>query len=117
MNLLPIIVATTLAAYATAAQSAPNALFGNTLQINKPDGTIAKFYINEDHSYSATAGDGTPIAGTWSESSGELCFTQSKPAPRIAQCGPLITESVGDVWSMALPNGKSSTLRIIAGRP
>jgi hypothetical protein len=108
---LAIAIAVSLAA--PAAWATPSGLFGNTLQITMPDGSVKKYYVNADGTYSVTLPDGSTVTGTWAETDGQMCFT---PQGGSALCGPLITQNVGDNWQAQRPDGLSSQLTIVAGR-
>jgi len=94
----------------------PAGAYGNTLQITRPDGSTIRFYINADGTYTGVWTDGSAISGTWAETNGQMCFTQTSPAAAAASCGPLITQNAGDAWTAQRPDGSVSQLTIIQGR-
>jgi hypothetical protein len=98
-----------------AAQAAPKALFGNTLQIKLANGTVLKVLVDADGTYSRIGPDGSTVTGTWAETGEQICFTPQKPEPRPAVCMPRITQAVGATWSIQLAGG-AATAMIIAGR-
>jgi hypothetical protein len=111
-----LVAAGAIVACASAASATPTSLFGNTLQITGPDGGVSKIFVNADGSYSRTAPDGTSTSGSWSETDSQMCFTQQTPTPGSALCGPKITQSTGDNWTGARPDGAVSQLTIVSGR-
>jgi hypothetical protein len=110
---LPILLA--LLAATTTARADPSGLFGNTLQITAPDGSVKRFYLNADGTYSANI-NGVATSGTWKETDENLCFTQSAPSSGPPLCGPKISQSVGQQWSAQRPDGTTTQLTVIAGR-
>ena len=101
---------------AGSADAAPSGLFGNTLQIIGPNGGVTKLYVNADATYSRVDSAGNTTSGSWSETDGQLCFTQQSPSQSAARCGPAISQSVGNSWSGTRPDGSVSQLTIVAGR-
>jgi hypothetical protein len=101
---------------AAPAFATPTGLFGNTLQITAPNGTVSKVYVNSDSSYSRVDSAGNTTSGTWAETEDQMCFTQTSPTQGQALCGPVITQSAGQSWSGTRPDGTISQLTILSGR-
>jgi hypothetical protein len=97
------------------AQAAPDALFGNTLQITTPKGAVLKVLVNADGTYQRIAPDGSTVIGTWAETGDQMCFTPVKPEPKPATCIPKITQAVGATWTAQIGGG-TATLTIVSGR-
>lgn len=102
-------------AAAPGAFAAPDALFGNTLQVTAPDGTAIKVLVNADGTYSRNDASGVTVTGTWTETGDQICFTAVKPVPRPEACTAKITQKVGDTWTMNI-SGTPATATIVAGR-
>jgi hypothetical protein len=107
--------AAALALAATAAQAAPDGLFGNTLQVTTPDGAVLKILVDKDGTYTRVNPDGATSSGTWAESADQICFTRVKPTPGQPVCLHKITQHVGDSWTDQA-GGTDLKLTISAGR-
>jgi len=104
-------------AMATGAQATPTGLFGNTLNILTAEGVSIVIYVNADGSYTGVLNDTAPLGGSWVETGGQMCMTQTIPFAAPVNCGPTIAQSVGASWSVARPDGQSNQFTIVAGRP
>ena len=106
-----------LAAFAVApAQAAPSGLFGNTLVIATAEGITLTVYINSDGSYTGLINGATPLAGSWTDSDGQMCMTQSAPFAGPTNCTPSITQGPGASWPSVRPDGKTNQFTVTAGR-
>ncbi|NEX92792.1 hypothetical protein [Caulobacter sp. 17J65-9] len=88
-------------------------LFGNTLQVTHA-GKTGKVYVDQGGTYTQVKADGSKVSGTWTDTEGKFCLTQTAPQPVAARCMPAITQKVGDTWT-AGPGG-AMTLSIVKGR-
>lgn len=109
---IALAAATTIAG-AALANDTLDATFGNTVTVTLGDGTAVNYYMNEDGTYSMTAGEAT-VSGTWTEADGQVCLT---PEGGEEACSPLVDgKAVGDSWEGEGSDGSTITLTIVEGR-
>ena len=93
--------------------------YGNTIVSTYDDGHVVDVYVEPDHTYTIVPRDGgETISGTWSDNSGESCFTITAPAKDAGGaplCFAIKEYKVGDTF-----DGKDSTghfsAEIVKGR-
>lgn len=96
--------------------------YGNTLSITAADGSKSSVFINQDMTWEQHGANGAVVKGTYSwKDATTACFTVVTPAPKspdqaTACYGNQAAHVVGDSWTMATPDGKSSAMTITAGR-
>ena len=117
-----LLAAVAAAAVTTAAAADPFAVaYGNTVTQVFPDGTKMIVYVNADKTWEQHIGaKATKGTYAWKDAT-HVCFTVSDPAPqdpaKATNCMEIKGErKVGDTWTEPLPDGKSITISITAGR-
>lgn len=91
--------------------------FGNTVVATNAKGEVTKIHYDADGSFKAT-GPAGEAKGTWAVADGQLCLTQTEPAPAAGTaplCNPVAAHAVGDKWSMGEGDAKID-LELVAGR-
>jgi hypothetical protein len=107
------LAAATVFAGAALANDTLDATFGNTVTVTNSEGAVVSYYMNEDGTYSMTAGEDT-INGTWTEADGQVCLT---PEGGEEACSPVVDgKSVGDTWEGEGSDGSTLTFAIVEGR-
>jgi hypothetical protein len=110
---------------AIAASMAPR--FGNTLVGTQTDGTVLRFYYNNDHTFTAKitpkgASRALDVEGTWRVDGENLCIRAKGPDGAMSpeRCTLLKGDHVGDTWQTksTKPDGTVDvqTATIIEGR-
>lgn len=96
--------------------------YGNTLTITGSDGSKLTVFVNADMSYEQHFANGAVEKGTyaWKDAS-TACYTQVDPAPsspdKATNCFPdQVAHNVGDTWTTQMPDGKTYSLTLTAGR-
>ncbi len=89
-----------------------SATYGNTVTVTNAEGAVINYYMNEDGSFSMSAGE-TMAEGTWRIDGDNICLTVGGEET----CSPLDnSRSVGDTWEAQDADGNTITLSIVAGR-
>jgi hypothetical protein len=118
-----ILASAAVVAFSTAALADPFApAYGNTVTQTLPDGSKSVIYVNPDMTWQQTTG-GRTFKGTyaWTDAT-HVCFTVTDPAPADpSKAAPMCNEikgdhKVGDTWTETLPDGRTLTVAITAGR-
>jgi hypothetical protein len=104
--LLAAAAASTLAG---AAYADVSGLVGNTVLLTTGNGGQIKVQLHSDGTYQTTTPQGT-VKGTWKFDNGQLCYTQTDPAPAAGRPNPFCAQGmdgkkVGDTWSQQGPGG------------
>jgi hypothetical protein len=76
--------------------------YGNTIVSTYSNGNVVKVYVEADHTYSITLGDGSKLKGTWADGSGGSCFTVTDPPPKpgaTPTCFAIRDYKVGNTFS------------------
>lgn len=90
--------------------------YGNTFVVTATDGSVARYYFNQDGTFTATAPDGSPVAGAYTVADGRLCFTPTGAAE--ASCTNVVSgKNVGDTWEQLDTQGQPISITLQAGRP
>lgn len=93
--------------------------YGNTIVSTYDDGHIVDVFVEPDHTYTIVPRNGgDTISGTWSDKTGESCFTITDPAKYVGSdplCFAIKDYKIGDTF-----DGKDSTghftAEIVKGR-
>lgn len=111
-----IIITAALAAAPTLAQESPMAgAFGNTIVSTASGGVETLTHVNPDGTYeSATAG--VLSKGNWVVKKGQICYSQTVPAPAAPLCTAGPKKKVGSKWSIMNADDTSTKVTIVAGR-
>ncbi|HLF24283.1 MAG TPA: hypothetical protein VI565_10215 [Burkholderiales bacterium] len=110
-----------LAGIASAQDDPMTPRYGNTVVVKSAAGEELKLFYNADHTMSATNAKGESMKGTWELNDGNICVTQTEPAPKpedtmpATQCNPFQPHNVGDTWTLG--EGENTvTATIVQGR-
>jgi hypothetical protein len=97
-------------------------IYGNTVNITRPDGSKVVVYVNADKTWEQRTADGKVVKGTfvW-ESDTKVCFTVTDPKPEKPEDGKSCDEitgnhKAGDTWTETDSKGGKTTISIVAGR-
>jgi hypothetical protein len=116
----PIVLALALClapANSASAAGPMDSLFGNTVVVTVP--MIGKFKTTyqKDGTYN-TLGPMGPLKGSWTLKDGQLCRTQTEPAPSAQmtnpRCEKLEPHTVGDTWQVDAM-GRKFNATLVAG--
>lgn len=119
-KILALAFATTMAApamgQAAADADSPMAgAFGNTLVSTAPNGAVTQTYIDPDGTYRSIA-LGMDSRGRWSVWRGQICYSQTSPAPAPPLCSLGPKKKVNSKWTIFHGDGSSTKVTIIPGR-
>jgi hypothetical protein len=93
------------------------ARIGNTIKATNAKGEVTKLWYAADGTFTGDA-NGTAIKGTWKAENGQVCLTQTEPAPAEGaptnQCNPLMEKAVGDKWAVGEGDAKLD-IELLAG--
>lgn len=114
-----LLLAAAAAAFAGAAYADVSGLVGNTVVLTMGNGGQIKVQLHADGSYQTTTPQGT-VKGAWKFDNGQLCYTQTDPAPPAGRTNPFCApgmdgKKVGDTWSQQGPGG-SMQGAVVAGQ-
>lgn len=114
--LLAAAAATALAGVAYADVSG---LVGNTVVLSMGNGGEIKVQLHSDGSYQTTTPQGV-VKGTWKFDNGQLCYTQTDPAPPAGRPNPFCApgmdgKKVGDTWTQQGQGGEMKG-SVVAGQ-
>jgi hypothetical protein len=103
-----------LSAGAAFAQSAMQNTFGNTILVTYASGAEARYFFNEDGTFTGVAPGGSQMAGRWRADDAQVCLI----APSGQEsCTPLAGDkNVGDTWEQTGSDGSQITVSLQAGR-
>lgn len=95
-------------------------MVGNTIQLTGGNGQVIKVQLHADGTYQTVVGGGPTIKGTWKDKDGQLCYTQTDPAPQAGApaefCAPGMNgRKVGDTWTQQGPGGQMNGT-VVAGQ-
>jgi hypothetical protein len=118
LSVLAGAVALTLAG---AAQADMSGMVGNTIVLSGDNNMQIKVQLHADGTYQTTIAGGPTMKGTWKDKDGQLCYTQTDPAPQAGQsdfCAQGMNgHKVGDTWTQAGPGGNGSLKgSVVAGQ-
>ena len=93
--------------------------YGNTVVVKNAKGEEVKLFYNPDHMMTATDATGQTMKGTWEVKEGNICVTQTDPAPDASQpatqCNPFQAHNVGETWTVGQGENQM-TATIVQGR-
>ena len=95
---------------AGAAQADMAGMVGNTIVLSGANNLMIKVQLHADGTYQTLVGGGPTVKGVWKDKDGQLCYTQTDPAPAAGQpaefCAPGMNgHKVGDTWTQQGPGG------------
>ena len=107
-------------ALAGAAHADMSGMVGNTIVLNGANNLVIKVQLHADGTYQTAVGAGPAVKGTWKDKAGQLCYTQTDPAPPAGQpaefCAPGMNgRKVGDTWTQQGPGGQLNG-SVVAGQ-
>jgi hypothetical protein len=89
--------------------------FGNTVVVTYANGSSARYFFNEDGTFTGEAPGGSTMAGRWTAADGQLCLVP--PSGQAPTCNALEADkNVGDTWTQTAPSGAEVSVTITAGR-
>lgn len=114
-----LLAAAAASALAGAAYADVSGLVGNTVLLTTPNGGQIKVQLHSDGTYVTTTPQGS-VKGAWKFDAGQLCYTQTDPAPPAGRPNPFCApgmdgKKVGDTWSQQGPGGEMKG-SVVAGQ-
>ena len=105
---------------AGAAQADMSGMVGNTITLAGDNNLQIKVQLHADGTYQTLVG-GQTVKGTWKDKDGQLCYTQTDPAPAAGQPAEFCAQGmngrkVGDSWTQPGPGGASMKGAVVAGQ-
>jgi hypothetical protein len=105
----------TLSTGAAFAQDAMQNTYGNTVVVTYANGAEARYFFNQDGTFTGVAPGGSTMAGRWAIQEEQLCLMP--PSGQAPTCTPLAGEkNVGDTWQQTGADGSQITVTLQAGR-
>lgn len=97
-------------------------IYGNTVNITRPDGSKVVVYVNADKTWEQRLPDGSVMRGTfaWKDDT-HVCFTVTDPKPAKPEDSQSCDEvtgnhKAGDTWTEKNDKNEVTTISIVAGR-
>jgi hypothetical protein len=95
-------------------------MVGNTIVLSGDNDQQIKVQLHADGTYQTTLG-GQAMKGTWKDKDGQLCYTQTDPAPQEGQPAEFCAQGmngrkVGDAWTQPGPGGATMKGQVVAGQ-
>jgi hypothetical protein len=97
-------------------------IYGNTVNITRPDGSKVVVFVNRDKTWEQRTADGKVARGTftWKDDT-HVCFTMTDPKPdkpeEAESCDEITgNHKAGDTWTETDSKGGTTTISITAGR-
>jgi hypothetical protein len=122
MNIARLLVIGSAAAlaFAGAASADMSGMVGNTIVLSGANNFSVKVQLHADGTYQTVTAQGT-VKGTWKEDNGQLCYTQTDPAPPAGRPATYCAQGmsgkkVGDTWTQPGPGGASMNGTVVAGQ-
>jgi hypothetical protein len=103
-----------LSAGAAFAQSTMQNTFGNTIVVTYASGAEARYFFNEDGTFTGVAPGGSQMAGRWRADGEQLCLIP--PSGQEACTTVAADKNVGDSWEQTGADGSPITVTLQAGR-
>jgi hypothetical protein len=103
-----------LCAGAAFAQSTMQNTFGNTIVVTYASGAEARYFFNEDGTFTGVAPGGSQMAGRWRADGDQLCLIP--PSGEEACTAAAGDKNVGDTWQQTASDGSQITVTLQAGR-
>ena len=96
-------------------------MVGNTVVLAMPDNSTIKVQLHADGTYQTVVANGPAVKGTWAAVNGQLCYTQTDPAPAAGRPNPFCVQGmdgrkVGDTWTQPGPGGATMNGSVVAGQ-
>ena len=115
-----LLAAAATLAMAGAAQADMSGMVGNTITLAGDNNLQIKVQLHADGTYQTLVG-GQAVKGTWKDKDGQLCYTQTDPAPAAGQPAEFCAQGmngrkVGDSWTQPGPGGASMKGAVVAGQ-
>jgi hypothetical protein len=99
---------------AFAQQSTMQNTFGNTIVVTYTSGAEARYFFNEDGTFTGVAPGGSQMAGRWTVEGEQLCLIP--PSGQQACTTIAGDKGVGDTWQQTGSDGSAITVTLQAGR-
>ncbi len=114
IGLAAFIGCTWFAAAPAAADTIEN-LFGNTLLVTYPSGTVERFFIDADGTFTMEMyGERIDQPIRWTRDGDQFCVVLEGRDP---DCSDFPADkTIGDTWEVARPDGQIALYEIVAGR-
>ncbi len=117
---LGLLAAAGVLAMAGAAQADMTGMVGNTITLAGDNNLQIKVQLHADGTYQTAVG-GQTVKGTWKDKAGQLCYTQTDPAPQGGAPAEFCAQGmdgrkVGDTWTQPGPGGASMKGAVTAGQ-
>ena len=104
-----------LLAGAAFAQSGPmQNTFGNTVLVTYASGAEARYFFNDDGTFTGVAPGGSQMAGRWRTEGDQLCLVA--PSGQESCTTAAGDKNVGDTWQQTGSDGSQITVTLQAGR-
>jgi opacity protein-like surface antigen len=89
--------------------------YGNTIVVTYPSGAEARYFFNEDGTFTGTAPGGSTTAGRWTAEGEQLCLIP--PSGQAPSCTTIQAgKNVGDAWTQLGSDGSEINVELRAGR-
>jgi len=88
--------------------------FGNTIVVTYASGAEARYFFNEDGTFTGVAPGGSQMAGRWTVDGENLCLIP--PSGQQACTTVPGGKNVGDTWQQTGTDGSDITVTLQAGR-
>ena len=107
--------------FASGAHADMAGLVGNTVVLTTPDNNTIKVQLHADGTYQTVMSNGPGAKGTWKGDNGQLCYTQTDPAPAPGRPNPFCAQGmdgkkVGDTWTQPGMGGGTMNGAVVAGQ-
>ena len=117
---LGLLAAVGALAMAGAAQADMAGMVGNTIFLTGDNNLQIKVQLHADGTYQTLVG-GQAVKGTWKDKGGQLCYTQTDPAPQAGAPAEFCAQGmdgrkVGDTWTQPGPGGAGMKGAVVAGQ-
>jgi len=108
-------------ALAGVAHADMSGMVGNTIVLTGANNMMIKVQLRADGTYQTAVGGGPTVKGTWKDKDGQLCYTQTMPAPAAGQPAEFCAQGmngrkVGDTWTQPGPGGATMNGSVVAGQ-
>ena len=117
-----VLAAAVLGLAGGAAQADMSGMVGNTIVLSGDNNMQIKVQLHADGTYQTAISGGPTMKGTWKDKDGQLCYTQTDPAPQQGQPAEFCAagmngHKVGDTWTQAGPGGSGGLKgAVVAGQ-
>lgn len=97
---------------AAMAQDNLSAFTTNTAKATYADGSVIEWLLNDDGSFSNSAGQ----TGAYAYDGAQMCFTADGSGEEACSDFNDVPRSPGDVWTTTLSDGSEVTIELVEGR-